>query len=99
MKMKWTRRMLTVAGAAGLAGCVVVPTRRGPVLVGPPLPPPVVVAPAPVAVAPAPAPPPEVEVVPASPYPDDPAYVWTPGVYFYDAYGVRHWRHGYWHRR
>ena len=93
--MKWTARLLMVVVGAGLAGCIVVPTRRGPLLVGPPLPPPVVVAPAPVVVAPAP-PPPEVEVVPASP---DPSYIWAPGWYFYDGYGVRHYHRGYWHRR
>lgn len=97
--MKWTAKLLMVAGL-GLAGCVVVPTRRGPVVVGPPIPPPVVVAPAPAPVVVAPAPPPaEVEVVPASPYPGDPAYIWTPGWYFVDGYGVRHWHRGYWHHR
>jgi hypothetical protein len=94
--MKLTANLLSVAAGLGLAGCVVVPTRHGPVLVGPR---PVVVAPAPVVVAPAPPPPAAVEVVPASPYPGDPAYVWTPGAYFYDAYGVRHWHRGYWHHR
>ncbi len=93
--MRWTPGLMVVAATVGLAGCVVVPTRRGPVVLGPPIPPPVVVAPAPAP----PLPPPEVEVVPGSPYPDDPAYVWVPGVYFYDGYGVRHWRRGYWHRR
>jgi hypothetical protein len=96
--MKWTAKLLMAAAGLALAGCVVVPTRHGAVVV--PIPPPVVVAPAPVVVAPAPPPPPpgEVEVVP-SPYPGDPAYIWAPGWWVYDAYGVRHWHRGYWHHR